>query len=142
MKLVIGDACDPPEEVRREHFDLVYSNSVIEHVGGHMRCAAFAEGVHASAEHHWIQTLNRYFPLEPHWLFLGFQFLPVKTRSFICKNWRLGWYSRPQCERADVIEAVLSIELLSATEVEHYFPDSEILREGLVGVTKSFIAVR
>ncbi len=142
MKLVVGDACNPPEEVRREHYDLVYSNSAIEHLGGHVPRTAFAEVVRASGDHHWIQTPNRYFPIEPHWLFPGFQFLPVSTRSFICKNWRMGWYSRPQGERSEVVESVLSIELLSATEMAHYFFDSEILRERVAGVTKSFIAVR
>lgn len=66
---VVGDACDLPASLASEHFDLIYSNSVIEHVGGHWRRERFAEVVHDVAEHHWVQTPYRYFPVEPHWLF-------------------------------------------------------------------------
>jgi hypothetical protein len=34
---VQGDACAPPTGVLRERYDLVVSNSLIEHVGGHMQ---------------------------------------------------------------------------------------------------------
>ena len=139
---VRGDACDPPPEVTRQRFDLVYSNSTIEHLGGHARRAAFAEVVHAAAEHHWVQTPNRYFPVEPHWLFPGFQFLPVPARAFVSRNWPLGWYSRPGGEKAAVVEGVLEIELLGATEMRQYFPQSEIVAERLLGLTKSLVAVR
>jgi hypothetical protein len=53
---VQGDACAPPALVRGAEFDLVYSNSLIEHVGGHARRCDFASVVHAMASHHWVQT--------------------------------------------------------------------------------------
>src|SRR4051794_31096647 len=34
---VKGDACNPPGALRDAEFDLVYSNSLIEHLGGHSR---------------------------------------------------------------------------------------------------------
>ncbi|HUQ64388.1 MAG TPA: class I SAM-dependent methyltransferase [Acidimicrobiales bacterium] len=139
---VRGDACEPPAVLRGSSFDLVYSNSVIEHVGGHARRAEFAEVVRQSAPRYWVQTPNRYFPVEPHFLFPGFQFLPVKARSFLSGCWRVGWYSRPGAGTAERVEGVLEIELLSKTELEHYFPDSTILRERWLALTKSLIAVR
>jgi hypothetical protein len=142
LTVVTGDACDPPGEVRGQAFDLVYSNSTIEHVGGHAKRAAFARVVRDAAPHHWVQTPNRYFPIEPHWLFPGFQFLPVPARSFVSRNWPFGWYSRRGEDRATVVEGVLEIELLGTTEMQQYFPDSEILPERLLGLTKSLVAVR
>ena len=139
---VTGDACDPPAELRGRHFDLVYSNSTIEHLGGHARRVAFARVVRTWAEHYWVQTPNRYFPVEPHWLFPGFQFLPVPARAFVSRHWPLGWYSCPDGDRAAVVEGVLEIELLGTTEMAQYFPDGEILTERLLGLTKSLIAVR
>jgi hypothetical protein len=41
-----------------------------------------------------------------------------------------------------VVEGVLEIELLGTTEMQQYFPDSEILPERLLGLTKSLVAVR
>lgn len=40
-----GDATNPPPELRAERFDLVYSNSVIEHLGGHEARMRFIETV-------------------------------------------------------------------------------------------------
>lgn len=105
MSCVIGDACSPPPTIRSGDFDLVYSNSVIEHLGGHARRRAFADLVRTLAPHHWVQTPNRYFPIEPHWLWPGFQFLPVRSRSFLCRKWSVGWYSLPAATHAEAVEA-------------------------------------
>ena len=134
-----GDACDPPEELRRERFDLVFSNSVIEHVGGHDRCEAFAQSVRSMADRHWVQTPYRYFPIEPHWVFPGFQFLPVRAKVEVTRRWPLG---RRTADVDVAVESALSVQLLDVTAMRHYFPDSEIRRERLAGVTKSLIAVR
>ncbi len=53
---VVGDACAPPAAVSAEHYDLVVSNPVIEHVGGHFPRQRFADVVHAAAERHRVQT--------------------------------------------------------------------------------------
>lgn len=136
---IVADACDPPSDVRGQHFDLVYSNSLIEHVGGHFRRTAFADVVHSLAPRHWVQTPYRYFPIEPHWLFPGFQFLPVQARGRITRSWSVG-HMKSAAETA--IEDVLDVELLSKTEMRHYFPASDIISERFAGMTKSIIAVR
>lgn len=138
--LVVGDACALPDEVAGRRFDLVYSNSLVEHVGGVARRMDFASSVASLSERHWVQTPYRYFPVEPHWLFPGFQFLPLCTRALISRTWPvMGWRS------ADIRHAVgdaLWVELLSRTEMLWLFPDSTILAERLGGLTKSLIAVR
>ena len=45
----VADATDPALLSRAGAYDLVYSNSVIEHVGGHARRTAFAANVAALA---------------------------------------------------------------------------------------------
>ena len=135
----IGDACDPPSCVRSETYDLVYSNSVLEHVGGHARRQQMADVVAASGERHWVQTPNRYFPLEPHWLFPGFQFLPISARIWVTEHWPLG-YIRGVGRAA--VEQVLSTELVGSREMSFLFPDSELQSERALGLTKSLIAVR
>ena len=135
---VQGDACDLPAVVQQTQFDLVYSNSVIEHVGGHARRCDFASIVRTRAPHHWVQTPYRYFPIEPHWLFPGLQFLPQCARARAIRRWPLS-PARPNPEEA--LRDVLEVELLSTTEMKYYFPRSEIIKETVLGFPKSLIAV-
>jgi hypothetical protein len=137
---VQGDACDPPPEVRSRRFDLVFSNSLIEHVGGHARRLQLAEKVRQLGDRHWVQTPYRYFPIEPHWLFPGFQFLPVRARAAIARHWKLSGVGMPG--RRSSVRNVLDVELISRTELRYYFPDSELLVERLAGLPKSLIAVK
>jgi hypothetical protein len=164
---VVGDACDPSLLVG-ERFDLVYSNSVIEHLGGHTRRIAFADTVHRLADCHWIQTPNKFFPIEPHYWAPGTQFLAPGPRAKVVRRWPIGTMQRaagstdwpetkagmeryplltqnPEIKSVPeyhALRGVLSIELLSASELRFYFPTSSILRERVAGLTKSLIAAK
>ena len=138
---VSGDACNLSPELLDEHFDLVYSNSVIEHVGGHWRRLAFAESVHRAADHHWIQTPYRYFPLEPHWLFPGFQFLPTVAQVTLSRRWSVGNRHSEGRPWTAALDDVLGVELLGRAAFRYYFPTSTVLEERILGITKSLIAV-
>lgn len=140
-ELVVGDACDPPPELRSERFDLVYSNSVIEHLGGHDRRKRFADTARGAAPHHWIQTPYRYFPVEPHFLFPAYQFLPLAVRTAIGRRWGPTRRALRSMPARDAVDYVQSIDLLSVTDMHSYFPGSEIARERLAGIVKSLIAI-
>lgn len=141
---VYGDACDAPRVLARAGaataYDLVFSNAVLEHVGGHANRARFANAVRELAERHWVQTPYRYFPLEPHWLFPGMQFLPVAARVRIAESWPLVHSPHPGREGA--LREVLWTELVSLAEMRSYFPTSTIHHERVLGLTKSLVAVR
>jgi hypothetical protein len=137
----VADACDLPRSITSQGFDLVYSNSVLEHVGGHYRRQQFAEAARALASHMWIQTPYRYFPIEPHWLFPGFQWLPVAARTRVMRHWPLGNYTGT-FSSADAVKHVLNVELISQAELTSYFPDAEIWRETFFGLTKSLVATK
>ena len=138
ISAVQGDACELTPELRDCKFDLVYSNSLIEHVGGHYRRCLFAQNVRSLAPHHWVQTPYRYFPIEPHWLFPGLQFLPQCARAAAIRKWPL---SPVLLNPEEALRDVLEVELLSKTEMAFYFDQSEIVHERILGVTKSLIAV-
>ena len=99
-----------------------------------------ARRVRACAPAHWVQTPYRYFPIEPHWLFPGFQFLPVPARRAVAMRWPL--HPERRDDPAAALDEVLDIELLSRTEVCRYFPDCELLVERAGGLAKSLIALR
>lgn len=135
-----GDACNLPSSIRDSTYDLVFSNSVIEHVGGHVQRQRFTDAVHKLAARHWVQTPYRYFPIEPHWLFPGFQFLPLTVRAELSRHWPL--VHSQSSSHAEGLSAAMSVELLSKSEMRHYFPTSKLYSERIVGVTKSLIAVK
>lgn len=113
-------------------FDVGFSNSVIEHVPRHLQ-PAFASEMERVARRYFVQTPNRYFPIEPHYQLPLFQFLPRSIRRALNRRFTLGWQARGQWEE---------IELLSARDLRRLFPGAEIHRERLLGLTKSLIAVR
>lgn len=141
LRHVVGDACVPSTvDVRSARYDLVVSNSLIEHVGGYRRRRELAAVVRSAAPAHWVQTPNRYFPVEPHYVAPGFQFLPVRTRARLVSRWPLA-HERVYTE-AEALAQVLTIDLVSATEMRHLFPESTIWHERILGLSKSLVAVR
>ena len=83
-----------------------------------------------------MQTPNYYFPIEPHWLFPFFQFLPFGVRVFLTRNFSIGNYPKsPTEERA--IERVNEVKLLSEKEMKGLFPVGKVYREKFLGLTKS-----
>jgi len=139
-EVIEGDACAVTTLLPGRRFDLVYSNSMLEHVGGHDRRQQVADAIAALGDHHWIQTPYRYFPVEPHWWFPGFQFLPVAARAWVAAHWEVGPRTARGLSPEAVLASVQSVELLSRTELAAYFPTSTILAERFAGLTKSIIA--
>jgi hypothetical protein len=141
---VLGDACEAETVLSAAglpgRYDLAFSNSLIEHVGGQAKRTDLARQVHALAPFHWVQTPYRYFPVEPHWLFPMMQFLPNRARLTIAQHWPLTPGGPAPREKA--LDSVLWTELLSLTEMRSYFPSSRLLHEKLGGLTKSIIAVK
>lgn len=77
-----------------KYFDIVYSNSVIEHLFSKENQRKMAEEVRRVGKYYYVQTPNYYFPIEPHWLFPFFQFLPFPLKIFLNKNFDLGNYKK------------------------------------------------
>lgn len=141
LEHVVADACDIASlNSCAGNYNLVVSNSLIEHVGGYLRRKELARVVAAAAPAHWIQTPDRYFPVEPHYLAPGFQFLPVKMRAAAIKHWPIA-HERVYTT-ADALAQALTIDLISATELQHLFPESQIWHERLAGLSKSIVAIK
>jgi len=89
-----------------------------------------------------VQTPYRYFPVEPHWLFPGFQFLPLAARVAVSRRWPLGHVRSPKVPSAAAVRDVTSVELLTLTELRSLFPDAHVYRERFCGLVKSIVAYR
>ena len=137
VRNVVGDARDMGH-FHDCQFDMVYSNSVIEHVGKIDQMAKMASEIRRVGRRYFVQTPYRYFPIEPHFVFPMFQFLPLSIRALMLRNFSLGWVAR-QPDRKRAAEEVSSINLLSRRELQSLFPDGRMTEERLWGLTKSLI---
>jgi len=136
----VGDARRMPQFADGS-FDLAFSNSTIEHVGSFEDQREMAREVRRVAKRYFVQTPNLYFPIEPHFVFPLFQFLPIPVRTWLLQHYDMGWISRKpdyQAARAEVE----SIRLLSKGGVRELFPDATIFEERFMGLSKSFVAYR
>ena len=133
---VAGDATDLSEYADKE-FDLAFSNSVIEHVGGVEAQKKMASEMKRVGKHYYLQTPNRYFFIEPHFLFPLFQFLPLKVKAFLIKRFQLGYMPKAKNDE-EAAQIANSVHLLTKKELEELFPDAEIKREKFLFFTKSF----
>lgn len=140
MESLAGDGRSMPQFKDKE-FDIVFSNSVIEHVGGIEGARSMAEEVRRVGKNYYIQTPYRYFPIEPHFFFPMWQFLPVSLRTTLVQNFQLGWeQKRPDRKNAE--EQVRSIYLLTRKEMKKLFPEATTLQEHLLGLPKSIQCYR
>lgn len=126
-------------------FDVVFSNSVIEHVGDSISQCHMAEEIARVGRAYWVQTPNRWFPIEPHLLTPFLHFLPAEWQQRIARRFTVwALIERPSPDRREYyIEHYLrDIRLLGAKDLRELFPDASIVRERSLGLTKSLIAVR
>jgi len=136
---VAGDARDLGRYADKS-FDVVFSNSVIEHLGPHFSDQQLmAKEIERVGQRYFVQTPNRYFPLEPHFLVPGFQFMPVWLRTWMVSSFDVGWYKRIP-DRAKAQREAESVSLLSRKQLRSLFPNASVYEERLLGFTKSFVA--
>lgn len=133
----VGDARDLGQFSDKE-FDVVFSHSVIEHVGSFRDQWKMAGEIQRVGKNYFIQTPNYYFPLEPHFHFPCFQFLPISIRTALLCNFNLGWYKKTN-DRQGARRQVESIRLLTRRELAELFPGGKIMEERFFGITKSLV---
>jgi 2-polyprenyl-3-methyl-5-hydroxy-6-metoxy-1,4-benzoquinol methylase len=138
VKQVIGDARNIGQ-FQDKQFDIVFSNSVIEHVGDYEDQGRMANEVIRVGKKYFVQTPNLYFPIEPHFIFPLFQFLPIFIRILLVSNFALGWCKKAT-DKQQAREMVTEIRLMSKRELIDIFPGATFYEEKLLGLTKSLIA--
>ena len=136
---VVCDARHLP--FKDDSFDIVYSNSVVEHVGEWQSQCAFASECRRVGERYYVQTPNKWFPVEPHWITPFIHWMPLRARYLFARHLTVrGILERPSRESCrDLLDHT---RLLTVPEMRRLFPDGQIWREKLAGLTKSIIAVK
>lgn len=125
---------------RNKQFDLTFSNSVIEHVGDFEDQQRFAREAIRCGKKMYLQTPNKWFPVEPHLMTAFIQWLPYRVARRLlryCSLW--GIMAKPSQQQID--EFLKTTRLLSRKEIRQIFPSAEIREEKVLGLTKSFIVI-
>jgi Methyltransferase domain len=136
---VVGDATDL-SGFKRDEFDIIYSNSVVEHVGRWPEMKRMADGIIKLSKPYFVQTPDYWFPIEPHFRFPFFHWLPEPLRLQLVMARANGFYPRAQSidEGMKMIESAV---LLTKTQLQSLFPGAQIVRERFGPFTKSLIAL-
>ena len=135
---VVGDARRLPFKDRA--FRVVFSNSLVEHILGDDSRQSFAAEVRRVGKRFYVQTPNRWFPVEPHVMTPLIHFLPKKVQRKLVRNFTVwGLLGRPSHEEAAGFLELT--DLLARKDMEDLFPRAAIWRERFLGLTKSWIAV-
>jgi hypothetical protein len=107
-------------------------------VGDFAQQQKMANEIQRVGKRYFLQTPNYYFPIEPHVLFFGFQWLPVGLRAFLISRFNLGWVRRiPNADQAR--QWAENTRLLCRHDLQKLFPGACLYEEKLLGLTKSFI---
>jgi hypothetical protein len=137
LRSLKGDGC--ALEFPDRSYDIVYSNSVIEHVGNWDAQQAFAREARRVGCRLWVQTPAYGCPVEPHYLGLFIHWFPSSWHVSIAR-----WTSVVGLSGAADLQSIASnTRLLGKREFRSLFPDCEIWTERLFVVfPKSYIALR
>ena len=118
---------------------------MIEHVGDAESQRRFAREVARVGRAYWVQTPNRWFPVEQHLLTPLVHWLPKPWQRWIVPRFTVwGALVRPSADRRAFYLAhyLDDVRLLSAAEFAALFPGARVIRERVCGWTKSLVAVR
>ncbi len=114
-------------------FDIAFSNSVIEHLSTFEAQSEFANELRRVGRRYFLQTPNKWFPIEPHYLFPGFQFLPVRLQRWLHTHFDIGTFKRT--------DPFGTIRLMDRSELRRLFPEARLVAERLGPFVKSWYVV-
>jgi hypothetical protein len=138
LSFIEGDARDLSRFGDRS-FDVVVSNSVIEHVGRRADQQRMADEIRRVARRYYVQTPNRWFPVDPHYLVPFFHLLPRTIRVWTLMRFNVGWLTKTG-NRATAEALDDTIELLTPRQFAALFPEASMWRERFLGLTKSMVS--
>ena len=121
-------------------FDIVFSNSVIEHLHHFEDQKQFAAEIKRVGKSYWVQTPNRRFPIEPHYVGLFIHYLPKRIQRHLVRWFTIwGLFVRPSKDQINSL--VAEVRLMTEREMRMLFPDAQIHAERFFGLKKSFVAI-
>ncbi len=135
MKSIEGNATDL-SQFQDNEFDVVFSNSVIEHLYTFENQKKMKSECVRVGKYHFIQTPNKYFFMEPHFRLPFFNFFPKRLALTILTRTPFSHGKKWEAEKAS--QWLNEIRLLSKGELRQLFLDSSIYTEKFLIFDKSY----
>jgi hypothetical protein len=117
------------------HFDIVFSNSLIEHVGDFEAQTQVAQEIQRVGKAYWIQTPYKHFPIEPHYNFPLYQYLPASLQRQVHHTWKFSWVKQHGLPFEEIF-------LLDRQQMQQLFRHAHLYEEKLFFLTKSITAIQ
>lgn len=119
-------------------FDVVFSNSVIEHVKDREKMASEMLRVGKSV---FLQTPSNLCLIEPHFMMPLFQFYPDFLKALLIQRFALGRREKVKCYE-DALEEAKSVKLLSRKELINLFNGCSVYTEKMFWIPLSYIVYK
>lgn len=131
----VGDACNLPWEDK--HFDIVYSNAVIEHLGNFERQEKMATEIMRIGKSWFVTTPNRWYPFEFH---MRLPFVTWLPRNGYIRFGQVISYNHVKRKYMTGIRRD-SLRLMTAKDLKHCFPTSRIIKQRVTFMAETLICV-
>lgn len=128
-------------DYKKGDVDLIFSNSVIEHVGSYENQQIFANEIRRVSDKYIVQTPSIWFPLEPHSLIPFFQFLPHPMRAILIMIFNINYFPKAKTYHAAIIVSHSTL-MFTYKRFRQLFPEAEIQVERFLGIPKSYTAIK
>jgi len=131
----VGDACNLPWEDK--HFDIVYSNAVIEHLGNFERQKKMATEIMRVGKSWFVTTPNRWYPFEFH---MRLPFVTWLPRNGYIWFGQVISYNHVKRKYMTGIRHD-SLRLMTAKELGRCFPSTRIIKQRVTFMAETLICV-
>ncbi len=133
-----GDGTSLP--FKDKSFDIVFSNSVIEHLSTYDNQVKFAKELTRVGKNIWVQTPAKYFFVEPHLIAPFIHFLPKNVQKYLIRYFTVwGLVAKPS--QKDIVNFLKEVRMLNYKEMGSLFPECMVQKEFFLGMAKSYIAI-
>jgi ubiquinone/menaquinone biosynthesis C-methylase UbiE len=134
IQIKLYDGATLPEETAS--FDLVISNSVLEHIP-HEGRRRVSEEMMRVGKRGFVQTPAIEFPIEPHFVLPFIHWLPRRLGRYLVRLSPWALLSRPSRAKQD--DYFAEVDLLSRSDVERLFPGRRVFAERFIGLPKAWL---
>jgi len=121
-EIIVGDGKNTLLD--ENSFDIVHSNATLEHVGSYNNQILFVrELIRISKEYVFLQTPNRYYPIDFHTILPFIHWLPKKIHRKFLKILKLNFYSKEEnlnlLSKNDLKKICKELEIIKYKIIEH-----------------------